>query len=310
MRLVLLLLALPIAASAQDVTPFPEPVRSGAGSLCTERDRLRVCLVDDDDAHLVASRGGTEVGRWPANGFAMSASADLRAFEVDLDADGHPETVVAHQEAVSNGLGVATWTVYVVEDEEDLFVPSYSFVARDFGPDGGSFAVWQGRPVVWATEWLESEDPSGRRGPGYYLVGRPFFLTRGGLAPVLDLPVRARRRLDGYHDRPGGPVAKLSDRRAESRRHDPYWSGAPSGQPGQIAEVADKDDGYRLVVRTEAGVHRLVVDAWSRDEQTSVRLGDGASGRIFPIEYRPAHLVGRAVRLGDGPDGTHLLWLD
>lgn len=308
MRLLLALFAVPVAALAQTAAPFSGPVRLGDGTLCTERQRLRLCLTD---AHIVASIDDAEVGRWPAGGFG--AQADLRAFALDLDDDGDEETVVAHREAVSNGLAVATWTVYVVEDEEDLFVPAYSFAVRDFSPRGGSFAVRNGRPLIWATEWLDADDPSGRRGPGYYLVGRPFVLTRTGLEPALDLPLRSRRLLYDFRVERGGPVAWLSDRRAETRRTDPFDAGRPGGTSGTIEAVEDADDGYRLTLRLGERTQAALVDPWARtssEVEAVVRLGDGASGRVFPVEYRPAHLVGRQVRLGAAVGGRHVLWLD
>ena len=304
--LLLLSIALPLAVSAQPVVAFPEPTAESATRLCTEHEGERVCRTVDADGEgeVVVTRGGTERARWAAT--APGAASDVRAFRVHIG-DGRDGLVVAVLDAVSNGLGVATWTLSVLPDDADA--PAYSFVARDFGPEGGSFATWRGRPVIWATEWLDADDPSGRRGPGFYLVGRPFYLTAEGLAPAVGLPIRARRLLRPFRSEPGGPVGWLSSRAAETRRRDPFWGGRPGGVRGEVAAVGEADDGYPLVVRVGAEERTVRVDPWAGGAHAA-RLGDGATGRLYPIQYRPADLIGRAVRLGEGPDGTHVVWLD
>lgn len=251
-------------------------------------------------------RDTMEVARWRAS--PPGAVNDLRAFHVEIG-DGRTATAVAVLEGVSNGLGVATWSVHVISD--GAAEPAYGFIARDFDPDGGSFADWNGQPVVWATEWLESADPTGRRGPGLYLVGRPFVLGADELEPARDLPIRARRLLAEFRTEPGGPVGWLSNRAAETRGQDPARPGTPSGSSGQITAVAPGPDGFRVTWADGESERLFVVDPWSPPAEAEVaHLGDLATRRLFPLAYRPADLVGRSATLGPGADGAVVLWLE
>jgi len=225
---------------------------------------------------------------------------------LDLDG-GRSGLVVAAREAISNGLGVEYWTMFVVPDGASE--PAYQFTAEDLGPDSAPFATWNGKTVFWATEWQTADDPSGRRGPGTYLVGRPFRLGPTGLIPATTLPVRTRRMLSDFRRESGGPVAWLASRRAETRRVDPFGAGRAGGERAEIVEVGEVADGYPLTVRVGGRRRTFQVDPWAGGD-TAARLADGATGRVFPPEYRPAGLVGRSVRLGTGPDGSSVIWLD
>ena len=291
------------SVSAQSVQPF---IEAGGEGLCVSRGEERVCLrsvgADGDGRVEVRRRGGTV--RWGSTLGYVGAQADLRAFRLDL-ADGGGGLVVAERFAVSNGMAVETWTLSVLPD--DAAAPTYRFEARDIGPEGAPFAQWRGETVYWATDWQTADDPSGRRGSGYYLVGRPFQLGRNGLVPVTSLPVRSRRMLYNFRTEAAGPVAWLSDRRAESRRADPFWGRRPSGSRGEIVRVEALEDGaYALTVRLGARERTVRVGASS----PAVRLGDGASGRLFPDAYRPSGLVGRSARLAPEVDGAAVVWLD
>lgn len=295
MRFLLLavcLIAAPVAA--QEVIAFPDPTRTDSGAVCTQAETVRVCRQPDGGVgRVVVMRSGRETLRWSAGDPALFH--DLRVFRLAED-----RFLVAVLDAVSNGIAISTWTLTVTDGETVL----YSFLARDFDPEGGSFGTWNRQPVIWATEWQDMEDPSGRRGPGYYLIGRPFFLAPDGLVPVTDLPIRARRLLHSFRRGPGGPVAWLSDRRAESLRPDPFWSGRPSGTPGILTAL----EGDTVTVRAGDRNQKIRLDAWTGGEGTG-RFGDGGTGRLFPPEYRPASAEGQTVQIGDGPDDSILLWL-
>ena len=305
MRLLILLLCLTAApVAAQDIVAFPEPTRQANQDVCTSAPPIRVCRhASENGGRVVMSRDGEETVRWSAS--SPGIFDDLRVFRLSND-----RYLVAVLDAVSNGLGVATWTLAVTDGERVV----YRFVARDFDPEGGSFGMElrhpsgrRSQPVIWATEWQASDDPSGRRGPGYYLIGRPFYFSADGLVPAAHLPIRARRLLYSFRRGPGGPVAWLSDRRAESRRRDPFWSGRPSGTPGVIASI----DLTRATVVVRAGDQDMEVslESWIGGAGTG-RFGALASGRLFPPEYVPASAEGRTVRVGTGPEGSVILWLD
>lgn len=309
MRLVLALLALPLVASAQRVTPFSEPVsgraEGGGQQTCVAHDAVQVCRVATDAAGaVVVRRNGRETMRWAAS--APGVYEAVHAFYVD-GVEGGRALVVAVLEAVSNGLAIDTWTVAVVPD--GATAPAYTFVSRSFGTRGESVAGWRGQPVVWATEWLDSEDPSGRRGRGFYLVGRPFVLGRAGLAPVPALPLRARRLLADFRSEPGGPVAWLSSRRGETRRGDALGVGRPAGETGLIERVdADQSDPAVTRLTVRVGPTRRTVTLGDGDP--AARLGDTDSGRLFPPGYAPSDLTGRTVRVAAPPNGPTVLWLD
>ncbi|WP_143537557.1 hypothetical protein [Rubrivirga marina] len=310
MRTLVLLAAFPLAVSAQSVGSFSEPVTESDAPprVCVDLESTQVCRTVDDDGEGVIEVEGAGFGGalWRAS--APGIVDDVRAFRV-VWGDGRSALAVAVLEGVSNGLGVATWSVHVVPEGADQ--PAYGFIARDFDPEGGSFATWGGEPVVWATEWMEAEDPAGRRGTGMYLVGRPFFIGADGLAPAADLPIRARRLLAEFRTEPGGPVGWLSSRAAETRRQDPARSGAPGGDAGRITSVRPGPDGFRVTWTDGATERAFVVDPWSPPaDAEAARLGDRATGRLYPLAYRPADLDGRAATLGMGAGGTVTLWLD
>ena len=310
MRTLLLLAAVSLAASAQPVVSFSEPetISSVPPRVCVDLESTQVCrAVDDEGDGLIEVEGaGFGGASWRAS--APGVVDDLRAFRVALG-DGRTALAVAVLEGISNGLGVATWSVHVVP--EGAAQPAYGFIARDFDPAGGSFAAWDGRPVVWATEWMEAEDRSGRRGPGMYLVGRPFFVGAEGLAPAPDLPIRARRLLREFRQERGGPVGWLSSRAAETRRQDPARPGSPGDDAGRITAVRPGPDGFRVTWTDGEAERAFVVDPWSPPADAEVaRLGDRATGRLYPLAYRPADLEGRAAVIGPAAEGTVVLWLD
>lgn len=284
----------PPVAFAQQVQRFPKPARSPSGEVCVSAPALQVCRgTTDGEGHVTIRRAGRETVRWSAS--APGVFGDLRVFRLGPDV-----LLVAVLDAVSNGLAVSTWTLTVTDGE----TVRYSFIARDFDPDGGSFGTWNRQLVLWGTEWQDMDDPSGRRGPGYYLVGRPFMPGPDGLVPVTDLPIRVRRLLHSFQRGPGGPVAWLSDRRSESLRHDPFWSGRPSGTAGILTAI----EGDTVTVRAGDQNREIRLDAWNGGEDTG-RFGDEATGRLFPPEYRPSSAEGEAVRVGAGPQDSTILWL-
>ncbi|HIG73503.1 MAG TPA: hypothetical protein EYQ24_02660 [Bacteroidetes bacterium] len=288
---VLALALLAASASAQPLTVFPEPAGDRAES-CTALDEVRVCRVESvGEASLVVSREGDEVARWAAPSHAQAG--EFAAFAGDLDRDGGRDLIVASLTAVSNGLGVAYWRVEVVPDGASA--PAYAFQAEDFGPRGTSFGQHRGRLILWATDWTESDDPSGRRASGMYLVGRPFALTSAGLAPAPGLPIRARRLLHSF-DRsdPAGPVGWLSDRRAESRREDPAFGGCR--QRGEIVTVrsvreATDEDGGRFLSIDVGRELAYLRTGYVPDAEDITHLGDAESGRIYPAAYAPPALA-------------------
>ena len=328
-----LLVLVPLALHAQPaLTAWPEPEGSPAELLCVEHDGDRVCRhLNDAEPRFTftVERDTQEIGRWDAGGWSLTG---FRVFDADLDGDGHPERIIANNDAVSNGLGVTYWTLYVLQDEEGRAVPASIIPVQEFGAEGGSFAESNSGLVLWATEWLQGPDPSGQRDEGLYFVGRPFRFSNGCLVPAPDLPLRARRFLESFAQeraRTGdvtAPVHWLSDPRAETRPTDPYLLGGETASVhGVVEEVTPMPaesgtTNWVLRIRPEDGEPVVYTYAFGYSEgiERPLRyLGDGASGRLYPAEYHlvspVAWLRGRAVRVATYADDTDprlVLWLD
>ncbi len=165
---------------------------------------------------------------------------DFEAFEVlevDLDGTGSTERVVAVHTGTSNGLGVKSWELHILEQGRPqpatLDVYEYgqgTFLRRaeDKGCD------------VLQTAWRELEDPL--RGSGLYFVGRRLEYRQGAFHPMPGA-VRVRRYLrefrwaepaSGEPEEPssplGSPARWLSEGWTEGWRMDPLASEAPGGQ--------------------------------------------------------------------------------
>ena len=328
LRLVLLplLLLLSLSLQAQPaVQAWPAPDGTPFEASCTTHGPDRICRHPDEGgpgALFTAERNGQAVGRWAATG---GTPFGFRVFEADLDDDGALEHIVANHDAVSNGLGVSYWTLFLLDDGRGT--PALSIPVEEFGPEGGSFAEDEGL-VLWATEWLHGPDPSGRRGPGLYFVGRPFRLAGGRLAPAADLPIRARRLLDSFarERSTGTPVQWLTDRRAETRASDPYLlSDATTEVAGVIVSVAPTEAEFgatNWVLHLQPAEGPTVVYTYAFGYGPDLArpftyLGDAATGRLYPPGYlvsEPAQwLMGRRVRAmdyGTDDDPHTVLWLD
>ncbi len=324
--LLALLLLAPLGARAQAPVGFPVvPERADYNSTapeCTTRAGTRVCRQFTADADgdgrldFAVTRGGREVARWTAQN--RPGTFSFAAF----DAAG--TLLVADFEDMSNGLGVRYWTVYVLPP--GAATPAYDFGVAEFGARGGSFAAWRGRPVVWATEWMDGLDPTGRRGGGLYFTGRPFVIGAAGLEPATGVPLRARRYLNSFQDERGRsettePRRWLFDRRAEVRRADVAFDGCTRTETrGTVRTVAEAQGTWGpYLVLTMADGARYTYSRSDGDDGTPAITNLGTEGRLFPRAYHPAdlaaRLTGREVRIETcAPPGadyvrTRVLWL-
>lgn len=321
MRHVLLVLAIlgttwPVAAQV----PFAEVSSDTTHALglprCTAQDALRVCLTTDAAEAFVVTveRDGSETARWPylGPGFLL----ELRAFTLPTE-DGTNATLVATYDAVSNGMAVSFWTLTMMVDG----VPTYRLRVEEFGRDGGSFAVHDGQPIVWATEWVGGPDPAGERVDGLYFTGRPFALSAAGLTPLAEVSVRARRFLNSFARDEQGPVAWLRDPRTESRPVDPALTGCTStSEAVRVTEVEEAIDQWREpYVRVALQDRADVLGVGQRmdaDGLLSVSyLGDEATGRLFPQGYWPPRAsFANPLRLETCTRGdivkTRVLWIE
>lgn len=269
------------------------------------------------------------VGDWEADGWSLTG---FRVFSLDDDTEGGgPEhLVIANNDAVSNGLGVAYWTLYVLDATEPALPLASLIPVQEFGADGESFVPMDGGLVLWATEWLQGPDPSEQRDEGLYFIGRPFRIADGRLVPAMDLPIRARRFLNRFAaergNGPPDPVVWLTHPNTESRPVDPYLLGGETEAfRGVVESVTSEPADYGRTnwvvhIRPETGdpVAYTYEFGYSADLEHPFRyVGDGVTGRLYPEGYRladpAAWLHGRAVRVatyaGDR-EPRRVLWLD
>ena len=302
---VLLLLAAP--AAAQHVSPPPH--EAGGGAMCTALGTDSVCRTPVENAD-----GPTGVGRMMRGDVSWDVGWGAVASDFRL-IDLGPMRAVAALGAISNGLGVNSWTIDLVPDRSGA--PVASFDAQEFTPDGRSAETRDGQTIFWATEWWTGPDPSGRRGPGTYLIGRPFAVTESGLVPATRFAIHARRLLYDFRAEHGGPVRWLRDRRAEAWRSDPLLNGAPETTRGTVTAatlVSEHETGpvVTMTVRTEAGGDLVLSsDVWG-DGPAFAHVGDAATGRLWPSGYRPGDvaewLVGHRVRVETRGGSPAVLW--
>lgn len=148
----------------------------------------------DSSRFWVEGRNGHVLAQWAEAGtFYQSFGFDL--VRLDLDGDGQVEHVVAHHESEGNGMGVRTWTLYVVDGRRPDARP-LAFTSSDHGDD--AFVRTRRGWRLLATAWEDGQDP--RRGHGLYFTGRLYRYDgdRGTLVPDAAEPVRRRRYLNAF----------------------------------------------------------------------------------------------------------------
>lgn len=302
----LLLVAAP--AAAQRISPPAEA--AGDGRMCTALGEDAVCRTVVEDAD-----GPTAIGRMTRGAAAWDDGwgpyvQDFRLLDVG------PMRAVATFGAVSNGIAYTYWTIDLVPPRAGAAVATFD--THEFTPGGRSAETRGGQTVFWATEWWTGPDPSGRRHPGTYLVGRPFVVTADGLVPATRLAIRARRLLYDFRAERGGPVRWLHGRHGEAWRTDPLLRGAATTTRGTVtsatlASLPRTGPVVTVTVRTEAGADLVLSsDVWG-DGPSFAHVGDAATGQLWPSGYHPADvsawLVGHRVRVETREDEpSTVLW--
>lgn len=291
-----MLVALLLAAA-----PFPAPspvaLEHCARAACTTASETRVCkclrppeagddlvIVDRPDERRVLLATSNHLGE----------VTDFRVQPADLDADGSPELVIASLMGESNGMGIRTWHVAIVDGQQDLTV---QFVAHDFGFDalkGTSLLVTE-----WAWTGLEKEN-------ALVFVAREYSYKAGALtaskAPVL----RRRYTLDFEKERLKAIEASV-DRTLPGRlllAHPSTTKSADeppkSHRLGTIKAVTQEAPEYSVHAEDEKG--QLVAFASDGEDGALLRIGDFKTKRLFPLRYVPdgleAALIGKPVLMG------------
>ena len=252
--------------------------------------------------------GSHELLVWPATFMEPREVGDWRAFEGDLDQDGHPELIVVNLTGYSMGMGVEYYQAFIF-DGTGRHGPPLRFELQEYGAHGSfSFSARDSRCRILASSWENGVDR--HRGAGTYFVGQWFFYEDGELVPDRHRPVLARRFLNSFADQRSGagepdsrksPLAWLIDPRAARLSRLPLDN--PPSAPADTTRatmLATRPDGVLLA--TAAGdTLALTADSWPWDDSTSstyLTLGDAKSGRPYPLAYVPGagnHLRGRRV---------------
>lgn len=221
------------------VKRWPAPVEKqeedGRSACTTGPSGARVCAVLGEKEGLFFEEGGARNLVTPDVPY-MGQVDGFQVVEADLDGDGDTERVLAVLAGVSNGLGVARWTVHVLEAGRPT---ALSFSVAEYG-EGTLLRREKGPGCdVLLTEWKDLEDPL--RGWGMYFIGRRDTYREGALVPT-GAPVRVRRYLrefredfrssNGERSLPVGHPAKwLSEGWAEAWPSDPPMEDAPTSGP-------------------------------------------------------------------------------
>lgn len=315
--------------------PQPEVLNGYNRGHCVSVTRqLRVCKqISDERDVFVIEKDGTEVGTWPATS-SMGETSDFEVLRSDFNHDGLSELILANHDGTSNGLGVDYWTITIFPDTN--FTPGVeplTFSVEEYGTQGTFVADNHARLSILATRWVWTKDPKGKRDVGLYLVGHWWRYESGQLVPQLNRPTLARRYLFSFANERGEtsgtdqvPYRWLKNPRTERLQHEQVTGASFRTETGIIEDVSavtktESERNVKISFRTNAGTtvtYNYPTLAYAENSQSTLDfLGDGASGRIYPIRYFPARidswLKGRRATLrtyGDEPRAEKILWLE
>lgn len=276
MLLPLLLAAAPFPA------PSPVPLENCTQAACTTSGEVRVCKCSAPNERsvdlLVVDRPDERRVIW-ATDTNRGAVTDFSVQQVDLDADGSPELVVASLMSVSDGMEIRSWEVSIVDGTEDVVVHG---VAHDLP---GDFV--KGRALL-LTEWTYQaveKQPE----PAFVFVGREYEYRRGALAPTKS-PVLRRRYTAEFEQERLKALAASTDGLLASRgflAHASTQKGADE-LPRSFKKVSLKaltfdEPEYELHAEDAEGV--LLTFSSDGEAGPLLRLGDAKAKRLFPLRY-------------------------
>lgn len=257
--------------------------------------RFGTCRTEEGAVIDYLTLAGTTTIR-PLDAAYAGNPEDVLVFAGDVDGDGAAEIVTARLEAVSNGLGVGTWTVAIAESGPGFAVAT-RFTVEDFGP--GIFASrLDGKPGcrVLASQWRLDDEAARFEGHWYLIVP-------GGLSLAPAGPALHRRLTRRFETERLTAMERLGAATGLFGLGEPLdWLGgkgaaplapgmAPPGAGAERLTLAgiedrpnpDGDDWPEpsLIGHDGTGAERLFL---LRD----IRIGSRAAGRLWPADYRPA----------------------
>jgi len=299
-------------------------------SACVEIDptsRICSCRRARSPSTLSLTRMGLPLAQWEVSispdptalFFRFGTASDFQVVRADLDGHGRPELVVAMLES-SDDLARSHWTVAILDGDTSEADP-LTFEMDNWGagtlvPGGPT-----GRCDLLQTEWTEAWEPA-RPWTGWYLLGRLLGYGDGALAPLPSQPLFARRllRSDQNGTVPASPTLEvatpavdLSSPETGLRRIEPMAERERAFVERGVVH-AHREDGS-LSIETTGRLVELVPGA--AGQRGYARLGDAATGRLYPMDYQPRDadwLVGRQVAittyLWEGYEYRNLVWVD
>ncbi|MFO0547539.1 MAG: hypothetical protein U0271_04070 [Polyangiaceae bacterium] len=152
-------------------TPSVTVLAGATRAHCARSGSERICKVAAEEGtdRIEWDSGGAQVTSHPARAY-LGDTDGFDVAEVDLDADGESETVIANFDSIGNGLAPARWTllVYAGKAPDVRFLDELS--VEDYGYGSFVAGATPSSCDLLETSWRELDgDP---RGPGYYLTAR------------------------------------------------------------------------------------------------------------------------------------------
>ena len=307
-----LLLAKPVPAVVRLPAPAEARVEGCVRASCTELDGLRACkCVTDEGTFVAVSLHGRKVGAVSVSAY-LGQTDDFEVSRGDLDGDGRAEVVVASRDSTSSGVAISRFSVSIL-DGRPLADGHADKTPVSFGVDDYGEGVVRKDGLLLLPEW-QSE-----RGGGLSLVGRPFRYERGALLHDARGPVLRRRLAQSFEEERSGDLGAGGTRgmgRPGKWLSDARCQGSGAEARGAVVEkariVGAGITNDRLMLVTRAG---LKVRVLSASAGQGVRLGDAATGRLYPPGYRPADpdaLSGRHATIARSADGAEplVVWVE
>ncbi len=258
--------------------------------------RVIVYPAEDDTTgsprrHFILTRAGRTVAELPGD-YDGAWEEGFDVLRGDLDGDGTRELLIVQHEGSGNGLGVATWSVWILPETGGA--RPLRFATQDYGPTGLVVRRPEGLRLM-AASWESGAEP--RRGEGLYYTARFFRYDAGRLVP--DGQILQRRYLFSFQNLRGREDGQRRYHPDRWIQHNTRVAARDPWLP-QTARIASETVTLLAPVPGEGMRVRLA------DGRVEVRptdtLGDAATGRFFPWNYVPlgqdaTWLQGRTARL-------------
>jgi hypothetical protein len=292
-----MLIAFVIAA-----TPFPPPTPTSlencSRAACTAVNDVRVCKCLKPTAQaldlLVVDRALDRRVIWVTESH-LGEVTDFRVQQLDLDADGANEIVVASVMSESSGMAIRSWDVSIVDGKEDL---ALHVVAHDFGFDALKGMTLQ--LTEWAWQVITENENA------LVFTGREYVYAHGALRPT-KRPVLRRRYTTDFETERLAALERSVDRTLPGRTflsHASTTKGTDAPprlfRLGTLKAVTGDEPEYELHAEDEKG--QLITFSSDGESGPVLRLGDLKSQRLFPLRYWPRDLenslLGRHVMMG------------